>query len=230
MRANRAPPALLRTLALALVPLALTACDRELQGSGVLAEEARSVPPFSGVSVRSGIAATVRVGEAQAVRVSGDSNLVDEIHTRVRLDAALGVPVLEVELDEDYAAVHPPQVHVSVPALRLARAEAQTPLAASGLDEEDLAVEASDGSVVRLADGTAERLSVTLSGGRHGGAVLDAAGLTAEDAVVALTGGARAAVRATGAVTGTRAPGCTLDLSGGAACLVEDGAGNPACP
>lgn len=215
-----------RVAALALLALA-AACTPEIQGNGVFREETRGLPHFVGVASKDPIIVSVTVGPVQSVRVSGDANVVTELETRVRADDARQLPVLELEVTDEFTPVHPLRVDVTVPELQLVVAEDAATVDASGVSSGLLAVEASDGSVVRLAGAGGARLELSLSGGEHGGARVDAASYPVATAAVALTGGARAEVRASGAVTGTAAPGCAVVNLGAGSCLVTDGLGAP---
>jgi len=54
-----------------------------VNGNGSFLEEPRQVAPFVGIAVDLGIEATVEVGPAQSVKLSGDANLVPDIETSV---------------------------------------------------------------------------------------------------------------------------------------------------
>lgn len=220
------PGPLARAATLLLLAVA-SACSPEIQGSGVLREETRNLAAFAGVEVDDPIIVSIAIGPEQRVRVSGDSNVVAELETTVRTDPVRQLPVLEVRVTDEFTVVHPLRLDVTIPELRLVRAEDAAIVDVSGAGGATLAVEASDGSVVRLAGPGGARLDVSLSGGEGQGARLDASAYPVSSATVALTGGARATVRASGEVTGTAAPGCTLENVGAGLCQVTDGLGSP---
>lgn len=208
--------------------LALAACHPYVQGNGVFHEESRDLPAFAGVVVADGVLATVRAGDAQSVRVSGDENVVVQVETRVRTDDGWAIPVLDVSVSGGgYRSVHPLRVDVALPALRLVRVGPETQLEATDVASDALAVVASDGGVVGVAGSGGASLEVSLSGGQHGGARLDARGYPVATAAVTLTGGSIAQLAASSAVSGTAAQGCRVENVGAGACQVIDGAGQP---
>lgn len=211
-----------RAVALALLALG-AACTPEIQGSGVFHEETRSVPPFVGVKVDDPLLASISIGPEQRVRVSGDANVVLQLETEVHTDAVRQLRVLELRVTDDFTPVHPLRVDVTVPELRLLDAEDAATVSADGVSAEELEVEASDGSVVRLAGPGGAHLEASLSGGSH----LDASAYPVATATVALTGGARAELLASGVVEGTAAPGCVVENLGAGLCQVTDGQGQP---
>lgn len=219
--------ALARAAVLAVALLALSACAPEIQGNGVFRQEVRSVPAFSGVATELPVVTSIAIGPAQQVIVSGDSNVLDQLETRVDTDPQRGLPVLELRVAETFVPIHPLRVDVTVPELRFLHAEGVATVDVTGARGDALTVEASDGSAVSLAGAGGAALEVRLAGGAHAGATLDATGYPVTSADVALTGGAWAAVRASGAVSGTAAAGCVVENVGAGVCQVTDGAGSP---
>lgn len=224
-RDARGPP-LARAAALTLLALA-AACAPEIQGSGVFREDTRGVPPFSGIKVDDPIFASISIGPEQRVVVSGDANVVMEVEAKVHRDPVRQLPILELRVTDDFVAVHPLRVDVTVPALWLIQAEDAATVSADGLAAEMLEVVASDGASVRLSGEGGALLEVSLSGGDHQGARLDASRYPVELARVALSGGAAAEVLASGAVEGTAAPGSAVENLGEGLCQVTDGQGQP---
>lgn len=226
-RRRAAASALASAAALALLAVVASACTPEIQGSGVFHEETRTVPPFVGVKVDDPLLAAITIGAVQSVRVSGDANVVMQLETDVRTDPVRQIAVLELRVTDDFTPVHPLRVDVTVPALRLLQAEDAATVSADGVGAEAFEVEASDGSAVHLAGPGGARLQASLSGGTHQGARLDASAYPVTTAAVALTGGAKAELRASGAVEGTAAPGCVVENLGAGLCQVTDGQGQP---
>lgn len=113
--------------ALALAFAHLAGCEPELKGSGVLAEETPPVAgSFEGLRVEDRFAAFVTVGsgEAQTVRVLGDSNVVPGIEASLETVTvgSTAVTVLHVWRSGDVTPVIRPSVVVTVPALRYVEA------------------------------------------------------------------------------------------------------------
>jgi hypothetical protein len=140
-----------RRLALAAcAAIAVTACKPYVQGNGVYLEETRSpLPDFVGVDLESGIDATVTVGPAQSVVVSGDANVVKWITTDVHTDTVRGAPlrVLHVFVEHEYGATIPPRAVIKLPALRYVRAVAGASVAVSGAGAEALVADVHDATV-----------------------------------------------------------------------------------
>lgn len=221
-RRHRATPGVLRShasLALALLPALLVACDPYVKGNGVLREESRSVAAFEGLRVEDGINAEVTAGAAsQRVVVSGDENLLQHVQTTVRTDPFHG-PVLEVRSSlSDFESTHPLRVVVSVPVFRFIAATDACYAAVTGVATEVMAVEADDGADLVLSGAGGDQLTLRLAGGKGGGAFLDARGYPAGVATVELVGGARAELRVEDRVSGTVSGPSTLENVGGGTC------------
>ena len=186
-----------RALGLLTLGLAVAACG--LAGSGNLITEARDVPPFEAVEVSSGINLVLKVvpDGVQAVSVTYDDNLLDNIETEVRGNT------LVVDVDGAFNTFGSGRF-VSVTATSL------TSVTASG--GSDL-----DGS------GNAGEYSLDVSGG----ADVDLRELDARTVDVDISGGADVEVAATESIVGEISGGSDvtvfgspansrLDVSGGA--------------
>lgn len=210
-------------------------CEPYVAGNGVFLEENRtaSVGAFEGIRIESGVEATVTANVPEGSRsviVSGDSNVVPWIETRVDADAVLGYPVLRVsiKLSGGYDATVPPRVVVSVPKLRSVSASGTrsdgTASKVSVQGATDVAaVEGADASSIGLAlpavtlRATPPTLAVKLSGS----SLLDARSYAVDPpdntagAVVTLAGGSRALLRVDGAVKGEASGGSVVDNRSG---------------
>jgi hypothetical protein len=201
----------------------LLGCDPYVQGNGVFREQSRNVGEFHGVSVVDGLVATVHAGAvARSVVVSGDENVLQYVETQVGADGVLAVGMTN---HVPYDSVNPVRVAIQAPAVDLVRALAGAAVIGSDLGGESLTAEASDGGDVRIAGPGGALLRATLHGGERGGGHLDAREYAVQDAVVDLSGGARAELDVSGAITGT-ARGSTIENGGGGSCYLEllDGA------
>ncbi len=172
-----------------------------LQGDGRKTTEARAVPPFTAVRLEGSLEAEVKVGPAQAVAVTIDSNLQPEVETRVDGET------LVISLRRGVSFRGTGKVEVSLPALAAVElrgsgdvsVEAAAPgagggdlrLALAGSGDlgwrggavRALEVELAGSGDVRLA-GTAESLQVSLDGSGD----VDAARLPARSARVRVDG------------------------------------------
>jgi Putative auto-transporter adhesin, head GIN domain len=222
-RSTFARSASLATLALAA---AVAGCEPYVEGNGKLGEQARDVSAFVGLEISDGIQAIVAVGAAgRSVRVEGDENVLDHVETSVQVRFPYG-PALVVSVSSGYQSVHPLQVYVEVPAFGYVAASAASPVTVTGASADQFTVVASDGSIVSLAGAGGTRLAITLGGGEHGGARLDARDYPVQQADVSVSGGAVAAVDAAAAVQGSAAgAGTRLENTGDGACAVTTSGG-----
>lgn len=238
-RARAAGPLVSRALGAALLAAALAACEPHVDGNGVFLEEDWSgLPAFEGVQVEDGVEAIVTVGGQKSVKLSGDENVVSKVAPQVIDDAETGVKVLRVRVEESYTTFHPLRLVVTVPALSLIRAsghsdDTETSVDASGVQAAALRVSIADRARVVVqgaGTGGTSTLLATVSGHstEEGVAVeLDARSYPVAAAEVALSGGARAWVKASQEVTGSAASGTVIRNFGVGACLVVDGQGEP---
>lgn len=190
-------PIRFRPLALLALGMALAACGEP--GSGNLITESRDVPAFDAVDVSSGLNLVLEVvpDGAQAVSVSYDDNLVDNIVTRVRGNT------LVVEVDGAFNTFGSGRV-VSVTATSLTSVTASggSNVDASG-EAREYSLNASGGSDVNLRDLDAETVELEVSGGSD-------VDVTATESIVGeVSGGADVTVF--GSPANSR-----LDVSGGA--------------
>lgn len=209
------------TAAASLLLIAASGCDSAVHGSGVFGEEARSVPPFDGVSIGLGIEANVRASAAaQSVVLSGDENVLPYIATRV-VD---GVLVAELDGTGGVESVHQLGLAIDTPTLVRITAREGAVVDAQSVDAESFMVSARDRSAVVLAavDGL---LATSLTLTAEGSSTVDAVAYPALGAVVVLSGGARAELFVTGSVTGAVSEGSTLTIRGGGACAVTTSTG-----
>jgi hypothetical protein len=227
-------------LALALAASAGIACDPHVDGNGVFREESwTDVGAFEGVAIERGIAATVAVGGQQAVRMSGDENVVGRVSHRVSEDPETHVQTLRVWVEESYTSFHPLRLTVTIPSLTLIRAsghtdETETSVEATGIQADTLTVSVADRAHVDVqgaGTGASSRLLATVadrSAAPDVSVELDAHLYPVADADVSLSAGARAWVKADDAVSGVAPAGTSIVNTGTGACLVQDGQGQPA--
>ena len=199
-RRNRLDTALIAIGALLVVALILTLVlggftfgGHRGSGSGVAAEQARSVPAFSGVVLAGANNVIIHVGAKQSVVVHADRNLLHRVTTQVR-SHRLVIGTTPGNLN----AKRPMFVTVGVPSLDALALEGAGNIAATGIDASRLTVEL-PGSGNIDASGTAARLVVTIGG--QGTAQLR--GLVARDATAALSGDGTIMVTATRSLTAT---------------------------
>lgn len=193
------PRAALRLALAACAAVAVAGCRPYVQGNGFYLEETRSpLPDFVGIHLENGIDATVTVGPAQSVVVSGDANVVKWITTEVRTDTVRGEPiqVLYVFVAQEYGATIPPRAVIKLPKLRYVRAIEDSFADVSAAAAETLVVEA-DASEVRVKGNGGENLYPTLHD-----AGLDAGSYPVSHVDLVLTGASRLDLRALSVVTG----------------------------
>jgi hypothetical protein len=127
-------------------------------GSGVAATQARSVPPFTGVTLTGANNVIVHVGARQSVFVHADSNLLARVTTQVR-SGRLVIGTTPGNL----SAKSPMFVTVSVPSLHGLRLQGAGNISVTGINSRTLTV-ALPGSGNIDATGTTTKLDVTISG------------------------------------------------------------------
>lgn len=211
VRATGVTAALCAALAAALT----LGCDPYVQGNGVYREETRNVGAFHGVAIADGLGATVRAGLEARLVVTGDENVLQYVETKVDGDGVLWARVAD---HVPYDSVHPIRILVDAPTIDTLLAQEGSVVNASGLADDSLWTEATDGGelVVTAADGaTPSMLHVVLHGGQRGGGHLDARGYPVQDAVVDVSGGARAELRVAGTISGTARDGVVENLGAG---------------
>lgn len=207
-----------------LVPLALLLSACVETGSGAPATQTRDVGDFARISVQSGIAATVQVGERSPLVIIGDDNLLGHVVTRVRNGE------LTVAFDGRASTSHGIRVQVGTPMLGAIEASGGAQVEASALRGEAVSISASGGARVHVGKVDASKsLEVSSSGGSRlelagsapallidssGGSILDAGQLEAKSATLDLSGGSRVTANIAGKVTGSLSGGSRASLAG----------------
>jgi hypothetical protein len=204
-------------------------------GNGTPETQARTVGAFQRVRFEGGVTATVSTGPRN-VKATSDSNLLEYIETfvedasvfvaRVRPDVEVA-PVVGLKVEVFNDALEGLEVKTGSRAVAGATAVGTFPLLASGgatgtitgLASTQLAVTAIEASTL-TASGSATSVSVTASDA----SLVDTRDVAATDVTVALTGGSRATIRATGQVTGSLSGASRLIVYGGATVTVDKSA------
>jgi hypothetical protein len=166
--------------------------DETVRGSGVAAEQVRSVGAFSAVELSGSNIVTIRVGGARSVVVRGDDNLLSHVTTTVRSGR------LNIDTTGDVSSRTPMRVAVTVPALRQLALSGSGIVSAEAVDARSLTVTLSGSGVLR-ASGTARQLEVTLGGS----GVAQLQDLVARDAKAAVSGSGRIDVTASRSLDAT---------------------------
>jgi hypothetical protein len=196
-----------------------------IQGSGVPAEETRTVPEFTALDVGSTIEATVQPGSGYSLKLRGDDNLLPLVVSEVR-DARLTVRL------KNNTSIHTKlglKVTVTAPKITSARASGDSSITTTaagaerfearasgvsriiieGLAAQDLELEGSGASQVS-ASGTTRALKVNLSGASQ----VHAGKLAATTAEVDLSGASSGTIRATESVQGDLSGASSLHILG----------------
>ena len=167
----------------ALVSCVFVVSDGEVRmgggtrGSGVRSEETRLVEDFHAVRLEAPARVQVRVGEARAVHVAGDDNVVPEVRTRVSNGT------LVIELEGSWRLREELEVTLTTPALESFRIEGSGAVAIEGVQAERLEL-AIEGSGALTARGSVQDLRATIDGSGE----LDLVGLQAARADLAIEG------------------------------------------
>jgi len=127
-------------------------------GSGVAATQARSLPPFTVVTVASGDNVVVRVGAGQSVIVHADSNLLGRITTQV----SSGSLMIE-NTPGSLSPRSPTFVAVSVPSLDALTVQGSGNISVTGISSPSLTVRIAGSGTIHAA-GTTARLDAAISG------------------------------------------------------------------
>jgi hypothetical protein len=205
---------------------ALAACHTQVEGNGQLGIEQRPAGPFDEVEVEAGIEAAVTASAAaQALVLSGDSNLLQYIQTvvegsalKVRLHGVDRIdPIIPLRLTVHATALH-----------RLKAAEASI-LEVSGAGSDapgfGFEVEASGRSNVHLAGPGGRRLQVNLSGG----AGLDATGYPVAEVNLLVSGGSLLDLHTIADPAGSASAGSRVTVTGGGTCAALVLSGGAIC-
>lgn len=172
-------------IAVALCAQFLSACTM-VTGNGVAKTEARDVANFRAIALSSAIEAEVTFGEAFAVTVSGDENLVPLVRTTVAGGA------LQVSTKGSYRTKLPLRVSIVMPALSVLEITGAARAVVQNVRAEGLTMQLSGSGVLELT-GTAAAASVLISGS----AALLGRGFTVANADVAISGAGAAEVAVT---------------------------------
>lgn len=195
-----------------------------VRGSGVIKEEARSLPDFTELEVSNGLKTTIVIGPKEPVKLSGDDNLLPLVKTEV-VDGRLHVGLAPNTSIQPRTAI---EVTVTNPKISFVGASGGSTVSGSKLKQADFKLVASGGSTVNLAELTANTAEVTSSGGSvitltgtvgdlnvemSGGSIVRTSKLQSDNVAVGGSGGSQADVQATAAVK--------ADLSGGSRVRVD---------
>ena len=131
--------------------------SRAIRGSGVRAEADRAVDEFRAIELETHANVQVRVGEAPAVHLAGDDNLLDEIETTVE-DG-----VLSIGLERSANFRCGLEVVISTPSLERFTIEGSGDVQIEGLAADHLKL-AIEGSGALCAKGTAKSLLGSIDG------------------------------------------------------------------
>jgi Putative auto-transporter adhesin, head GIN domain len=172
-------------------------------GSGTPATDVRALPQFSAVDLAGANRVTVRVGTPQRVVVHADSNLLDNVLTRVRSG------VLIVSGRGHFTTRSPMAVVVTVPSLRAATLSGTGELTVTGAATSTFVARLS-GTGTLTASGQADRVTATLTGA----GTLNLASLRARNMTVVLRGAGTATVHATDSLNATLAGTGSILYSG----------------
>ncbi len=189
-------PALLLALAVAGCNIEINSCSggqicinnggERIVGSGTVRTEARAMNAFTAVRLVSGGRVVIERGEADAVTVTSDDNLLPKITTEVRngtlvLDTAAGTSIIANEL----------VYRVTVRDLNAISTSGSGTIQADRLASTSLAVTITGSSNVQLSGNVADlKLSISGSG------TINAAALVAERSRVVISGSGDASVNA----------------------------------
>lgn len=128
-----------------------------IRGNGQKITEAREVPSFERVSMRGAIDAVVKVGPAQSVSITIDSNLITHVRTRVEGDR------LVIDTDENLSWDGIARAEITVPRLRAFGVSGSSDATIEGGKGEDLQLSTSGSGDIRWR-GVATALEVATSG------------------------------------------------------------------
>jgi hypothetical protein len=176
----------------ALVAVAGGGDDGAVHGSGVEVTDQRELAPFAAVELAGANTVTVRVGPAQAVAVTGDDNLVDNVTTTVRADR------LVIDDRGAFDTEAPMSVTVSVPSLDALSLSGMGTVTVVGVTGPEFTADLS-GTGTLVVSGSVDRLTATQSGL----GTLELGGLAARDVIARLEGTGDVRVQATSTLDAT---------------------------
>ncbi|MCM2333792.1 MAG: DUF2807 domain-containing protein [Anaeromyxobacteraceae bacterium] len=215
---------------LGLLPLlaaALCGCEFSVEGNGVFAERAVSVPAFDRLEIGLGIEATVTAGAAdRLVVISGDENVLQHVDVEVSGTAL----VTSTDLQGGFTTVHPLRLRIEVPSLVGVKASDLAHVTVTGAAAPAFEVDADGQGQVALSGAGGDALAVRL----RDRAVLSGFGYPAATAAVDLADGSTGQLHVSGAVTGTVAGGprggSRLEIQGGGTCSLTPEVGSTCSP
>lgn len=209
-----------RLALLALVMMALPACNKGVPGSGTIVTRTKALPDDTDqVRVCCGWHVTVKPGDVRQVTLTGDDNVVDSI---IVTDDGRNAIISHTDRTS-YAPSKPVEVVITLPKLTAIAASGGAKVDAGPLGGTGMAIEASGGAQITAGPITGGRLEVELSGGARvttrgqiaevdidasAGAIYDGGGLSSAKGEVKATGGAKSTVDARSALE--------INASGGA--------------
>ncbi len=151
--------------------------DSEIGGSGNIVTQKRDLDDFTGIDVGGVFEVEVISQKDFSVEIEADDNLLPLIKTEVRRG------VLRISTDEDIKSKNPIRVRISAPDIDRIEASGVSKVAVTDLKNEELKLDISGVSKVKLA-GQTGNLSVDISGASH----VDAENLKAGNATVDASG------------------------------------------
>lgn len=180
-------------------------------GSGKLATEARAIPPFQAIALRTSMKLVLRQGSREGIELRGDDNLLALIDTTV-VDRG-GVPTLEIAAKKgsSFSTRNEIVATVDLVSLRSLSISGSGDVVGEALKTPGLAVAISGSGNVRLKQLAADEVSARVSGsgdivfaGRaaklvvsiSGSGDVDARGLEADDVTIRIAGSGDANVHA----------------------------------
>ena len=175
----------------ALVDLAADDGDT-MRGSGVEVTDQRELAPFAAIELAGANTVTVRVGPAQAVAVTGDDNLVDNVSTTVRANRLL------IDDRGGFDTEAPMSVTVSVPSLDALSLSGMGTVTVVGVTGPEFTADLS-GTGTLVVSGSVDRLTATQSGF----GTLELGGLAARDVIASLEGTGDVNLQATSTLDAT---------------------------
>ena len=212
---------------LPLLAVALCGCELHVEGNGVFAERAVSVPAFDRLEIGLGIEATVTAGAAdRLVVVSGDENVLQHVDVEVSGTTL----VTSTDLQGGFTTVHPLRLRIEAPAIVAVQAGELAHVTVTGAAAPSFEVGADGQGQVALSGAGGDALTVRL----RDRAVLFGFGYPVSTAAVDLADGSTGQVKVSGAVTGTVAGGprggSHLEIQGGGTCSLTPEVGSTCTP
>lgn len=208
---------------------ALASWGADIQGNGQKVTEQRTVPAFERIELRGAIDANVKVGPAQSVAITIDSNLMP--HVRTRVDGG----TLVIDTDESLSWRGDARATITVPRLRGLGTSGSGDATIEGGSGDDLELASSGSGDIRWR-GEAKAMRVSTSGsadvslaGRADSVDVSTSGsgdvkgddFTTRDATVRTSGSGDVALRMDGGTLRARTSGSGDVIYSGSATLAE---------